>query len=238
MCGIILIGLASSFAGGRSLRKQANPYSGEMVAISIHPTDLPINHIDAQDVNRDGYPDLLVGPNLYLNPAGKLAGTWKRIQLDPSVIPLFFLNVDDDGLPDILGYAHEDGASTKSTDQYDKIYWIEALDPEGIKWSNTIIKDDMDLSTYSMQRAQSVTDGRDILLFNKNGSDIFAPLLLSIPENPEEMRWNIARIYDSEYIVNDPLKNTIFVDLNLDGLPDQIEYNVYSNHVTVLLPKQ
>jgi hypothetical protein len=83
--------------------------------------------LDFQDVNRDGYQDIVSGRYFYRNPGGDLSRSWERIDLGFNVDGMIFVDVDGDVYADIIAQALPD------------VLWLESDDLVGNAWKMTSI---------------------------------------------------------------------------------------------------
>lgn len=83
--------------------------------------------LDFQDVNRDGYADIVSGRYFYRNPGGGMEAAWTRIDLGANADGCLFVNVDGDEFADIIAAALPD------------VFWFEAEDAQGSSWIEHII---------------------------------------------------------------------------------------------------
>lgn len=79
--------------------------------------------LDAKDINKDGYLDLVSGRYFYLNPGGNMEGKWKRSDLGMNVDAYLFADVDEDEYADVIALA------------LPNVYWVEADDWTGESWT-------------------------------------------------------------------------------------------------------
>ena len=228
------------FAGGFGCLplsvKHGNSIGKALVAIPLYTTRGPTATIDAQDVNRDGYPDLLTASHIYLNPAGKLEADWKPVDLNLTSRTAFFLNVDDDGLPDIIGYYGFARTRSLPADQQgkrvDKIYWIEALDPEGVHWSETVVIEvpyEIALSSSSLQKVWHREQDREVVIFNRT----VPPLFLEIPQQPEVQNWAIREIHPDQFLTRRTPGNILYADFNKDERTEKAVLDVQRQRVEI-----
>lgn len=83
--------------------------------------------VDAGDVNRDGFLDVLTGRTLFLNPGNDMTGDWRKIDLGKNVDGFMIMDVDNDEYADIIAMA------------LPNIYWFEAQDTQGLNWKGKIV---------------------------------------------------------------------------------------------------
>ena len=58
--------------------------------------------LDAQDINSDGYLDIVCGKYFYLNPGGDMSDTWERADFRAACDETLFVNVDGDRFADVI----------------------------------------------------------------------------------------------------------------------------------------
>ncbi len=121
--GLFLLCFFSQCNTVRQTNEPEKPAGSQYIRIDSLAPPLPLT-LSSGDTNRDGLPDLLAGSSIYLNPGGDLAGNWKRINVGIDARSLVLANINNDGNPDLLALAPPD------------LYWLEALDPEGIQWAS------------------------------------------------------------------------------------------------------
>lgn len=211
--GFLLISLLSQCSTVRRLDTELD--RGQYIRIDSLSLPLPLS-LNSGDTNRDGFPDLLAGSAIYLNPGGNLAEPWKRINVGIDARSLVLANINNDGNPDLLALMPPD------------LYWLEALDPEGIQWTSTkvatlpfSISGDVKDLYYDAARKSWTLAGKDSLY------------LIQVPENPEERRWKItAEPLDSSSNLQG-VAMYLEVDLDGDGDKDAIrleDHNIYILH--------
>lgn len=83
--------------------------------------------LDAYDVNKDGYQDVITGRSIFLNPKGNMDGEWQRIDLGHNVDAFIGMDVDGDEQADVIAMALPD------------LYWYKAVDGKANKWERTWI---------------------------------------------------------------------------------------------------
>ncbi len=97
----------------------------------IHPLEGPdwlrSFGIDAVDINRDGYKDIVCGKYFYLNPGKDMEGAWKRTDFGLAYDGYQFVDVDGDHLADIIA------------EDLPNVVWLEADDLNGSSWSARLI---------------------------------------------------------------------------------------------------
>ena len=83
--------------------------------------------LDAQDINSDGYLDIVCGKYFYLNPGGDMSDTWERADFRAACDETLFVNVDGDRFADVIAQNLPD------------VIWLEADDLNGTIWSARVI---------------------------------------------------------------------------------------------------
>ena len=169
----------------------------------------PVYNLDTADVNKDGRPDLISGNSIYLNPGGNLQGTWEQITPNPELDAIWVESIDRDGQPDVLGWVYPD------------IYWLEALDPEGIRWSGISVAhlpEQIEPNYIALDKEDGFSEQRDKFVF-------FTPdnvYTLNLPEQPEEQPWSFS-IVEWERGKPDLLTSSMrIIDIDDDGDLDAV----------------
>ena len=83
--------------------------------------------IDASDINKDGYKDIVSGKYFYLNPGEDMTGNWNRVPFDFAYDGYHFVDVDGDQLADIIA------------EDLPHVIWLEADDLNGTSWNARLI---------------------------------------------------------------------------------------------------
>ncbi len=142
--------------------------------------------VDALDVNKDGYLDIVSGRYFYLNPGGNMEGEWKRYDLGKNVDAYLFTDVDGDKYADVIALA------------LPGVFWFEAEDKTGEKWSVQKIGEIPRTGHVNSQgyRAVQLLEGtKKQLLFAVEGG-IHA---CTVPKKPkEESNWKWFKIIPTE----------------------------------------
>ncbi|MGL4632117.1 MAG: FG-GAP repeat domain-containing protein [Leadbetterella sp.] len=140
--------------------------------------------LDFQDINKDGYKDIVAGRYFYKNPGKNMESTWMRTDLGLNVDACLFVDIDGDALPDVIGMA------------YPNIYWLEADTQNGDSWSTRIIGKVPRTDHVNGQgfRFAKLTKGKGELLFSAETGLFVA----SIPAKPHILsNWKFTRIAQS-----------------------------------------
>ncbi len=127
--------------------------------------------LDFGDVNRDGAVDIVSGRYVYHNPGGLMETPWPRIDLGANVDAIFTLDADGDPFADVIAQA------------LPNIYWFEAVDREGTKFSKTIISTipkTSHVNSQGFEKAQIVPGGPLELVIASDGN----VYCITIPDNP------------------------------------------------------
>lgn len=133
------------------------------------------------DINRDGFSDIISGKWFYRNPGGDMTGRWDRIEIDSGVDGLLALDVDGDTFGDVIGL------------KPNRQIWYEATDEEGNHWQAKEFGDlpaanhGTSIQGYTM--AQIDPGGRPELVMNTGAIYVF-----SIPEDPEQLPWPYVEV--------------------------------------------
>ena len=99
----------------------------EMMNPSDGPGWLRSFGIDAMDINRDGYKDIVCGKYFYLNPGEGMTREWERTDFRFAYDGTHFMDVDGDHLADIIA------------EDLPNVIWLEADDLNGSSWSARVI---------------------------------------------------------------------------------------------------
>jgi len=136
--------------------------------------------LDAADFNNDGYKDVVTGRNVYLNPGGDMSGDWQKIDLGKNVDAMIAIDVNNNGLADIIAEALPD------------VYWFEATDETATKWTSKVVGQIPPTSHHNGQgyQAADVIKGEktEVLLSSQEGI-----YLLELPEK-EGDEWKVSLI--------------------------------------------
>ena len=137
--------------------------------------------IDAADINRDGYKDIVCGKYFYLNPGESMEATWKRTEFGFAYDGYMFVDVDGDQLADIIA------------EDLPNVVWLEADDLNGSSWSARYIGQ-IPKTGHKNGQGSGVADilpgGKmEILLAAEGG--IFCAV---IPEDPATTLWDFKLI--------------------------------------------
>lgn len=142
--------------------------------------------LDARDINKDGYLDLVSGRYFYLNPGGNMEGEWKRTDLGMNVDAYLFADVDGDEFADVIALA------------LPNVYWCEADNSEGTSWTIRKIGEmpkTGHVNSQGYRKAQLLEGTKGQILFAVEGG-IHA---CTIPENPLlAENWKFFKIIPTE----------------------------------------
>lgn len=160
--------------------------------------------MDFADANGDGYGDILAGKDLYLNPGSDSLSAWVKSTLEDTVDGMFIMNVDNDGLADIIAL------------KCNKQYWFEALDAHCSEWNQVLIGTESicnhRMSSMGYCKADIFIGGNEELLFTDNPGKIWC---FEIPEDPANL-WPVTVISEG----GGSAKFITVADINLDGQND------------------
>jgi len=140
--------------------------------------------IDASDMNRDGYKDIVCGKYFYLNPGEDMSGTWKRTEFGFAYDGYHFVDVDGDEYADIIA------------EDLPNVVWLEADDLNGSSWNARLIGQ-IPKTGHKNGQGSGIADiiqgGKpEILLAGEGG--IFCA---AIPESPAAGSWDFKKIAES-----------------------------------------
>lgn len=152
-----------------------------------------------EDVNGDGYKDIVAGRYFYRNPGGDMTGQWSRIMFDSNVDAMLILDVDGDEFADAIAEALPD------------VLWIEAKDKQGNSWKTTKIgtlPKTGHVNGQGYMLAQIVPGGKpEIILAAEDGIYYF-----EVPKDPQKGNWTKTKI------VSEAMDEGIGVgDIDADG---------------------
>ncbi len=128
--------------------------------------------LDFGDVDRDGNIDIVSGRYIYHNPGGSMEKPWPRTVLDDNVDAIFAIDADGDPHADIIAQA------------LPNIYWYEALDEEGTRFSRKVISTippTGHVNSQGFEKAQILSGGLLELVIASNGN-IYC---IAIPEDTD-----------------------------------------------------
>jgi hypothetical protein len=140
--------------------------------------------LDMQDINGDGYLDVVSGRYVYLNPGGNMASTWQRTDVDLNVDGMLFINIDHDDYADIIAEALPD------------VYWLEATDRQGSAWQAIIIGQIPKTGHVNGQGYGSadLVKGGDPEIILSAADGIYA---CQVPSDPNGGNWQWLRIAET-----------------------------------------
>ena len=133
------------------------------------------------DITDDGMLDLAAGRYFYRNPGGDMTAEWPRSDFGVNVDAMLFVDVDNDRFGDIIAQALPD------------IYWLEALDENGLQWNATRVAQlpptgHVNGQGYAL--AQIHAGGKPEIVTAAH----LSVYCIEIPENPVPEDWPKTRI--------------------------------------------
>jgi hypothetical protein len=137
--------------------------------------------IDAADINRDGFLDIVCGKYFYLNPGEDMSKAWKRSEFGFSFDAYHFVDVDGDELADVIA------------EDLPNVVWLEADDLNGSSWSARKIGEIPNTGHKNGQGsriADVIQGGRPEILLAAEGGIYCA----EIPEYPAAGLWDFKQI--------------------------------------------
>ena len=183
--GILFVGMLNS----QSLQTDQWTYieidnSREMISPPEGPDWLRAFGIDAVDINKDGYKDIVSGKYFYLNPGEDMTGRWERTEFGFSYDGYHFVDVDGDQLADIIA------------EDLPNVVWLEADDLNGSSWNARLIGQ-IPRTGHKNGQGSAIADilpgdKPEILLAAEGG--IFCA---SIPDDPNASVWDFKMITES-----------------------------------------
>ncbi len=140
--------------------------------------------IDATDINKDGYKDIICGKYFYLNPGADMSRKWNRTAFGFAYDGYQFVDVDGDQMADIIA------------EDLPHVIWLEANDLNGTSWSARKIGE-VPQTGHKNGQGSGIADilqgGKmEVLLAAEGG--IFCA---SIPDKPATQTWNFRLIAES-----------------------------------------
>jgi len=140
--------------------------------------------IDATDINKDGYKDIVCGKYFYLNPGADMSGEWVRTPFGLAYDGYLFVDVDGDQMADIIA------------EDLPNVIWLEADDLNGTSWSARKIGE-VPQTGHKNGQGSAIADilkgdKPEVLLAAEGG--IFCGV---IPENPAKTPWDFKLIAES-----------------------------------------
>ncbi len=137
-----------------------------------------------EDMNHDGYRDIVAGRYIYINPGGDLTDDWQRIDLGMNVDGMLITDIDGDEYADIIAEALPD------------VWWMEASDTKATEWKGKIIAnipatDHVNGQGYKL--ADIIAGGKKEILLSATGG-IYA---CKIPEDPSSKAWDFRLICET-----------------------------------------
>ncbi len=133
------------------------------------------------DVSNDGYPDIVSGRYVYLNPGKDLTGEWKRIDLGLNTDGALILDIDGDEYADIISTS------------LPSVYWWEASDTAGTHWKSQMIAKIPETGHVNGQGfgvADIIQGGKKEILI-ASGKGIY---LLASPTAKKPKKWKMYNI--------------------------------------------
>lgn len=157
-------------------REMLNPLGG--------PDWLRSFGIDATDINKDGYKDIVCGKYFYLNPGADMSGQWVRTPFEFAYDGYRFVDVDGDQLADIIA------------EDLPNVIWLEADDLNGTSWSAKLIGQ-IPATGHKNGQGSGIADivpgNKPELLLAAEGG-IFCAV---IPDSPAAAPWDFKLIAES-----------------------------------------
>ena len=140
--------------------------------------------IDAADINKDGYKDIVCGKYFYLNPGADMSRKWNQTAFGFAYDGYQFVDVDGDQLADIIA------------EDLPNVVWLEANDLNGTSWSARKIGE-VPQTGHKNGQGSGIADilqgGQMEVLLAADGGIFCA----SIPDMPETQTWNFRKIAES-----------------------------------------
>lgn len=83
--------------------------------------------LDAADLNKDDYLDVITGRTIYINPKNNMDGEWQKVDLGLNVDAFISLDVDGDIYADVIAMG------------LPNLYWFEAINEDATKWKHQVV---------------------------------------------------------------------------------------------------
>ncbi len=148
------------------------------------PRNLKYFGLAMEDVNRDGFPDIISGRYWYKNPGKDITDKWDRSEFGINIDASLTLDVDGDEYIDIIGEA------------LPLVYWIEALDKYGNEWDTVMIgriPPERHRNGQGFRVADVYKGGKkEILLAALGGIYCF-----EVPSNPANGQWPVSLVAET-----------------------------------------
>ncbi len=140
--------------------------------------------IDAADINKDGYKDIVSGKYFYLNPGEDMSSQWNRTEFGFAFDGYRFVDVDGDQMADIIA------------EDLPNVVWLEADDLNGSSWNARKVAE-IPATGHKNGQGSGIADivpgGRDEVLLAAEGGIFCA----EIPEHPSTTPWDFKLIAES-----------------------------------------
>jgi len=140
--------------------------------------------LDAGDINRDGYLDIVCGNYFYLNPGGDMSGIWERTTFRSAFDGTLLVDVDGDRFADVIAQSLPD------------VIWLEADDLNGTSWNARVIGHLPPTGHRNGQgygAADLIPGGKKEIVLAAEGGIYCA----EIPEHPARGLWDFIMIAET-----------------------------------------
>ena len=167
--------------------------------------------LQAFDLNRDGYQDIVSGRYYYLNPGNDMSGQWERHDFGMNVDGMLALDVDGDEFADVIAEA------------LPHVYWLEAGEISARTWKARIVGNVPETehrNGQGFELADLVPGGKPEILLSGSGG-VYA---CQVPDDPAEGNWEFHLIASSgseEGIGTGDLDGDGLVDIAIGFVPDE-----------------
>lgn len=129
--------------------------------------------LDFADGNDDGFGDILVGKNFYLNPGKNPLKGWQKSTIRDTTDNMFIINIDDDEYADVIGLS------------CNQQYWFKATDKECKHWKQIQIGNQPicshKMTSMGYCKADVFAGGKPELFFTDPRGTIYC---FEIPDDP------------------------------------------------------
>ncbi len=166
--------------------------------------------LQAFDLDRDGYKDIVSGRYYYLNPGHDMSGEWTRGDFGWNVDGMLALDVDGDPYADVIAEALPD------------VYWLEANELGSRTWKAVKVGSIPETEHRNGQGyalADLVPGGKPEILLSGDGG-VYA---CQVPVNPAEGNWEFKLIASSgseEGIGTGDIDGDGLVDIAIGFIPE------------------
>ncbi|MFH1964527.1 MAG: VCBS repeat-containing protein, partial [Acidobacteriota bacterium] len=169
--------------------------------------------LQAFDLNRDGYKDIVSGRYYYLNPGNDMSGQWERRDFGWNVDGVLALDIDGDEYADVIAEA------------LPNVFWLEAGEIRARTWKAVLvgnIPETEHRNGQGFELADLLPGGKPEILLSGSGG-VYA---CQVPEDPDGGNWKFSLIASSgseEGIGTGDINGDGLVDIAIGFIPDEEE---------------